>query len=232
MYIILVTDNHELTATNRERIMQRSKLVDKMCFLVPQQYDDMDMSKTTVCMEYLTPVSREYRSEILTLSDELYKNHLQYIVPFNTDLTRESGNVEIQLTFTCVSMDETGAVSQYVRKTSSANIPIIPVAAWSDIIPDSALTALDQRLIKTDLMIQQLADLNEVIADEIPEDLLVENGKLYLADADGNKKGNGADVVVPRVADDSDGSNDGLIELEYSAIEENPSDESGNFSEL
>lgn len=233
MYIILVTDNHELIATNRERIMQRSNLVNNMCFLVPQTYDNLDMSKATICLEYLTPVGHEYKSEILTVSDELYQNHLQYTLPFNTALTKEPGDVELQLTFTFVEMDEDGVVSQYVRKTSTTKVTIVPIAAWSDVIPDSALTALDQRLIKTDLMIQQLADINEAIAEDIPEDLVVDNGKLYLADSEGNKKGNGADIVLPRIPDNSDGANDGLIEIEDDELkDDSTSDENGNFSEL
>ena len=76
MYTILVCDDHSLRTTNRERIMQRSKLVDKLHFLVPPTYDDLDMSATTVCLESLKPVSREYKTEILEVSEELSKNHL------------------------------------------------------------------------------------------------------------------------------------------------------------
>ena len=116
MYTILVKDDHSLVATQRERIMQRSKLVNKMHFLVPPKYDGLDMSKTTVCLEYLRPVSREYKSEILTCSEELYKDYLEYVLPFDTDLTKEAGQLELQLTFTCVDMDADGNVNQYVRK--------------------------------------------------------------------------------------------------------------------
>ena len=255
MYTILVTDGHELRATQRERIMQRSSLVDKIHFLVPQNYDSIDMSATTVCMEYLSPASREYRSEILIRSEELYKDHLEFIVPMNTKLTREPGDLEIQLTFTMVSMNADGTVNQYVRKTSPTTITIIPIAAWADIIPDSELTALDQRLIKTDMMIQQMYDINMALADSVPDDLMVQNGKVYLSQ-NGQVMANtiGADVVVPRTKDD-DGIDDGLVELDDinhkednpdcdcgcdhdnfeeldSYVATQPDDENGNFSEL
>lgn len=182
MYTILVNDNHELVATQRERIMQRSKLVDKMHFLVPPNYNDLDMSKTTVCLEYLRPVSREYKSEILTLSEELYKEHLEYILPIDTDLTKEAGQVELQLTFTCVDMDADGNVKQYVRKTEPTYINIIAIADWSIHMPDDALTAIDQRLIKTDMLVAQLADINAALSDAIPDDLMVgEDNRLYLS---------------------------------------------------
>lgn len=257
MYTILVSDDHELITTQRERIMQRSKLVDKLHFLVPPNYDNLDMSITTVCMEYKTPVGHEYKSETLVMSEELYKDHLEFIVPFDTNFTRESGNLEVQLTFTCAIMDADGNVKQYVRKTSPTNITIIPIAAWADVIPDSALTALDQRLIKQDMQMQQMLDINEALANSTIDGFAVgEDGKLY-----GTVAGEipvdfvGVDVVVPRTADD-DGRNDGLIELgdvnhddndpncdcgyDHDNFEEldsfvagsNQDDENGNFSEL
>lgn len=237
MYTILVTDGHELITTQRERIMQRSKLVDKLHFLVPPNYDDLDMSATTVCMEYRTPVGHEYKSENLTMSKELYKDYLEYVLPFDTKFTREPGELEVQLTFTCVIMDADGKVSQYVRKTSPTTITIVPIAAWADVIPDSALTPLDQRMIYADKMIQQMADINMALADSVPDDIMIQNGKVYLSQ-NGQVMPNtiGADVVVPRTKDD-DGREDGLIELgEIKHNDNNPDCNCGcdhdNFEEL
>ena len=237
MYTILVTDEHELIATQRERIMQRSKLIDKLHFLVPPNYDNLDMSATTVYMEYKTPVGHEYSSELLTMSSQPYKDHLEFIVPFDTNLTKEAGDLEIQLSFTCVVMDETGKVSQYVRKTSPTTITIVPIAAWADVIPDSALTPLDQRMIYADKMIQQMADINMALADAVPDDIMVQNGKVYLSQ-NGQIMPNtiGADVVVPRTKDD-DGRNDGLIELGKITHDDNDPDcdcgcDHNNFEEL
>lgn len=237
MYTILVTDGHELITTQRERIMQRSKLVDKLHFLVPPNYDDLDMSATTVCLEYLTPISKEYKTEILTKSEELYKDHLEFIVPIDTKLTKEAGNLELQLTFSMVTMDADGNVTQYVRKTSPTTITIIPIMAWSDVIPDENLTAVDQRLMVANTMIAQLADINEALADAIPDDIMIQNGKVYLSQ-NGQVMPNtiGADVVVPRTKDD-DGREDGLIELgEIKHNDNNPDCNCGcdhdNFEEL
>lgn len=214
MYTILVQDDHSLIATQRERIMQRSKCADTLHFLVPPNYDGMDMGATTVCLEYLTPVGREYKSEVLTLSEELYKDHLEYKLPFDTNFTREAGDLQMQLTFTNVSMDADGNISQYVRKTSTAIINIVPISAWADIVPDSALTALDQRMIYVNSMIQQMEDINMALADSVPDDLMVKDGKVYLSQ-NGHVMANtiGADVLVPRTKDD-DGIDDGLIELD------------------
>lgn len=234
MYTILVTDGHELRATQRERIMQRSSLVDKFHFLVPPNYDSLDMSATTVCMEYLTPASREYRSEILVASEELYKDHLEFIVPMDTKLTREPGDLEIQLTFTMVSMNADGTVNQYVRKTSPTTITIVPIAAWADVIPDDALTALDQRLIALNAMANQLADINNALADSIPNTLVEKDGKLHIGiDGEPLVDSVGVDVVFPGIKDINDSADDGLIELfEDSEDDEDDQEDDNWFIEL
>ena len=159
MYTILVTSNNELVTSVAERIMQRSKLVDNLHFLVEPSYKGLSMADFTATLEYILPVSREYRTETLVLSDELYKDRLEYKLPFDTALTREAGKIEVQLTFTCVELDEYGNDVQRVRKTSTTTINIVPISAWADIIPDSALSALDQRLIKLDAQMKALSEL-------------------------------------------------------------------------
>lgn len=163
MYTLLLTENNELVTTVKERIMQRSKLVDNLHFLVDPMYKGIDMSSFTVMMEYLTPVSREYRTEILIKSEELYKQMLEYKLPFDTQLTREAGRIEVQLTFVKVGLDADGNSMQQVRKTSKAVINIVPISAWSDIIADSALTALDQRLIQVDAMLNAANEFNQYL---------------------------------------------------------------------
>lgn len=160
MYTLLLNETNEFITTVKERIMQRSKLVDNLHFLVEPSYKGLDMSDFTVMLEYVLPISKEYKSEILVKSDELYKNYLEYKLPFDTCLTKEHGKIEVQLTFIKVDLDEEGNSIQRVRKTSKATITIVPIAAWSDVIADSALSALDQRLIQTEAMINQLNEIS------------------------------------------------------------------------
>lgn len=171
MYVILVNNDNTLTSTKKERIMQRSKMVDNLWFLVSPIYNGIDLTDCTVLLEYLLPVSKSYKTEILTLSEERYEDHLKYVLPFDTELTSESGKIELQLTFLKVGLNPDGSDSQQVRKTSTCFVDIVPIAAWSDIIPDSALSAIDQRLIKADAQIRALADMSETISNNIVDDL-------------------------------------------------------------
>lgn len=167
MYVILVNDDNTLYGSHKERIMQRSKLVDNLTFVVNPIYRNMyDMAHASVMLEYVLPISRRYDTINLVLSNERYGDgYLQYKLPFDTNLTSEAGKLELQLTFAYVELDENGNGIQRVRKTSPTTIEIVPISAWSDIIPDSALSALDQRLIKTDAQIRAIDEMNQIIAN-------------------------------------------------------------------
>ena len=191
MYTILVNESNELITTVKERIMQRSKLVDDLHFLVEPTYKGIAMSDFTVMMEYILPISREYKTEILVKSDELYKDQLEYKLPFDTCLTKEHGKIEVQLTFIRVTLNAEGQPVQQVRKTSSAVITIVPISAWSDIIADSALTALDQRLIQTQAMLEAVNDMNIYLAENKADDIIYnEEGKYIQLTANGKPIGN------------------------------------------
>lgn len=193
MYTILVTDDNELKVTIKERIMQRSKMVDSFHFLVKPMYkENIDMTGFTVTMEYKLPVSNEYATKditedlILTVDEEgntvLYKDMLEYKLPFDTNLTAEAGEVEVQLTFTKSEMDTEGVVTQFVRKTSPCKITIVPIDAWSNVVPDKALTALDQRILKIDEQIHALSESAMLLVQDKADNIKLdtETNEIYL----------------------------------------------------
>lgn len=176
MYTILVCDDNSLYGSHKERIIKGSKLVDKLMFIVNPIYKDVDMTNATVVLEYVLPISRKYKTEYLTLSDERYNDcFLQYQIPFDTSLTSENGNVELKLTFAYTEMDESGKIVQRVRKTSSTTVEITAIEAWADLIPDEALSSLDERIIKQDAQIRALADLAYLLNDNQVDNLVYDS---------------------------------------------------------
>lgn len=178
-YVILVNDDNTMTASKKERIVQRSKLVDTLWFLSPPTYQGKDMSKATVLLEYLLPVSKKYGSMILRKDEDGHKEYLKYLLPdsdeINTVFTSEAGELQIKLSFIYVDLDVDGKSIQMVRKTAPAyKMTVVPNEAWSDIIPDDALSSLDQRIIKIDAQIKQLNEhhdnLEKTKADNIKYD--------------------------------------------------------------
>lgn len=220
MYTILVTNDNELRVTVKERIMQRSKLVDSFHFLVDQLYkDNIDMTDFTVTMEYVLPVSKKYVTETLVLQlDEegttaLYKDKLEYCLKFDTNLTAEAGEIEVQLTFTKTELDEEGVATQYVRKTTPCTITIVPITAWSDIIPDSALTALDQKILKIDAQIQALAESAVLYTNDKADNIVLdtETHEIYLT-ANGEPLGDR--ITIDELGDTLvDVKDEGLIQV-------------------
>ena len=181
MYVILVNPDNTLYGSIKQRVMQRSKMVDTLKFICDPIYNGIDMTDASVMLEYIMPVSREYKTVLLTLSKERYNDcFLQYELPFDVDLTSQAGALELQLTFAYVEMTPSGAGIQRVRKTSATTIEIIPITAWSDIVPDSALSSLDQRLLKLDAQMRAMNDymdgmdsnrVNNLVYDSVEDTL-------------------------------------------------------------
>lgn len=203
MYTILVNDDDTLYGSHKERIMQRSKLVENLVFIVDPIYRKThDMTNASVLLEYVLPVSRKYDTINLVLSEEKYNDcYLQYKLPFDTNLTSEAGSLELQLTFAYVEMTPNGTGIQRVRKTSPTTIEIIPITAWSDIVPDSALSALDQRLIKIDSQMRAMNDFLDVI-DNNKVDNLVYNANEDTLQLSAGGIGIGDKVSVKDMLDD------------------------------
>ena len=153
------------------------------------------------------PISKRYRSENLVLSQELYKDQLEYVLPIDTILTQEHGDIELQITFTYVHRGSDGQMLQHVRKTTPTTITITSIAAWSDFIPDDALTSLDQRLLKIDAMIQDLNEFNTNLDKTKADNISLEKniiqltshgekiGDAHLLPSGGNTDENGVPVV-------------------------------------
>lgn len=213
MYTLLVNQNNEIITTVRERIMQRSKLVDNLHILVDPMYKEHDMSEFTVMMEYLLPVSKEYHSEILVKSDALYKENLEYKLPFDTCLTKEAGRIEVQLTFAKVEMDAEGNTTQHIRKAGPAAITIIPLTAWSNVIADDALAAIDQRLIMAEAMINAANEFNQHLYETKADNIMLDKENKYVQlTANGSPigdriewvNGGGCDIVSFVINEDGD----------------------------
>lgn len=195
MYTIIVNDDNSLYGSCKERIMQREKLFNKLWILVPQYYNGYDMSQCTVTMRYLRPISKDFVTETLVLSDERYEEYLKYVLPVDTCITKEWGDLELNLTFIMLDTDDEGNVIQRVRKTGNHVLTITKLPNWDAVVPDESLAALDQRIIMQSAQIKALENLAETL-ENTQVDNLVYNPKedvLHLA-SKGNLVGNKVSV--------------------------------------
>lgn len=232
MYVILVEQDDTLYGSKKERIMEKSKCVDNLVFVVDPIYrNTYDMTDATVMLEYLRPISRRYETEFLVLSDERYNGFLQYKLPFDTNLTSEHGSLELQLTFVYTDLDEKGNGIQRVRKTSSTTIDIVPISAWANIIPDSALSALDQRVIMMTSQIKAIEEMQRIVSDNKADNIKYNEDTNELQLLSGEKE-IGNKVTLKNVEDSLE---DGIPVIDFSNIsdEDVPSeDEDDNVVEF
>lgn len=203
--ILLTQENELIDTTPKERIMQKSKLVDELHFIVDAMYKGTDMSTFTMVMEYKLPVSNEYKTQILEQSPELYKGMIEYKIPIDTDITKYPGNVEIQITMSKLESDARGKVLQRIRKVQPTVLKIYPIAAWSDMIPDADLTALDQRILKQDAQIKELNELADKLNMTKADNLSYSENMLQLT-SNGEKIGDAVSIT-------SSGSSAGNFEI-------------------
>lgn len=194
MYTFLINADNSLTASVTERIMQRSKLVDSLHFLADTIYSGVDMTDYTVLLEYKLPVSKSYKTEILKKSTELYKNKLEYKLPFDTNLTSEAGDIEFWLTFSDVEMTADGETIQHVRKVGPGVVHIIPISNWADVVPDEALSSLDQRLIELIALNKSMYDQLNINLDGKADNIKYQNNILQLT-SNGKEIGNAVEIT-------------------------------------
>ena len=142
MYTILIKDDNTTIATQRSNIMHRSSLVNEFRILVNPIWNGlskpMDMRNFTCVMEFRLPNSTTYIPEVLTLSDELFEDKLEY-----------------KFIFTYLEMNDKGQFLEHSRKTTSNVLTVIPVEQWNEYVADSNLDSIVQILMTSQSQIEQ-----------------------------------------------------------------------------
>lgn len=203
MHTLLINDYNMITTTNAERIVQRTKGAHTICIRTKNEYNGIKMNECSAVLFYRLPVSGEWHPFELTPSEELYKGtHVEYQFSADTWLTQEYGDIQIEIRFYNATMNGYVQVDQYVRKATDGIIHISRSQDWASGVADSLLDTFDQRIIQL-MMVQNRQD--EMMVESIVNSastLTVEDGKLYLVSASGEKMGSPADVIVPRTKED------------------------------
>lgn len=188
MYTILINTDNTATAVERQRIMQYSKLVDTLRFIVPETYNGWKIDQSSFVLQYRTPLSHTLRMATVELSNEPYAaGYLQYRLQVDTDMTAENGDLELQVSFKEVSMDEEGVTTTRNRNIEGIVIPIVPVTNWFT-APDEALDTLTQYYVANQQAIQAISDLVGLINQTKADDLILDEDNGYLSVSVGGKK--------------------------------------------
>ena len=192
-----------LNISVKTTIYQREKLVDNFRFLIPPTYDFVDLSDFTVILKYLDQ-GNEAHSEVLVKEDELYKEHLSYILPVDTNLTRFAGDITLHLTMSKVDMEEK---KQYSLETGEVTITISPLSDYYHFVSDSSLDAVSQKISELDVRLEAMDKIAETYDQSKADDLSYEDNTLQLL-ANGKKIGSPQKLDDEIPAIDIDGSSD------------------------
>lgn len=160
MYTILVNSDDSMVASVREPIYHRSSMMQKLRFLTDQYWtkndESLDLTDFMCTLEYKTPASKRYIPVMLTPSESLYKNKLEYVVNIDTMITAEVGNVELKLTWTKLESNDDGTFVERCRLTPTTTIEVLPVAQWSDYVADSDLSNIAQIMLTNQAVMEQM----------------------------------------------------------------------------
>ena len=74
-----------------------------------------------------------------------------------------------------MDVDENGNIVQRVRKTTDHILHVTQLPNWDSVVPDAALSALDQRILKQDAQIRALTDLANAIDSNKVDDLVYDD---------------------------------------------------------
>lgn len=193
MYTFLLNKDKSLLATERIKIYQREKLVDKVQFILPQSYEDIDLTNKNVSI-ILKYVDQEgnAQSEFLVKDDELYKdNYVRCELPIDTNITKFAGNITLHLTI--IYLDVENQINQ-VMHSSETILTISPLKDMYVNINDKSLEILDQKIIELQASIEAANILNESIDKNKADDLSYEDNTLQLMS-------NGKKIGTPQTLD-------------------------------
>lgn len=179
MYTILMNSDKSLVCTTRTTLYQRDKLVDKLQILIPQTYEDINLSDFMAVLKYVDQ-GNEVHSEILIQDEELYKDsYLRYTLPIDTNLTRFAGDIKLCLTLNKVDMEE---MKEYSLNTCETTITITPLSDYYSFISDKSLSVIDQKVNELNAKLEAIDKMattyDETKADNIKLDK--ETSEIYL----------------------------------------------------
>ncbi len=185
MYTLKITDDNTVVTTVKEQIIERSNCVDKIQVLVSKLYkDQIDMSKAKVYMKYVFPISKKIKTIRLIANNISYENdYIQYLIPAESELTSEAGDVEISFNFIISNSDDTTQndtestdKNAYIRKTQSGYIQISPLATFDKYETYEAVVATDEEIpnsVKLDSENKKIVLVNKY-GDELGEGISME----------------------------------------------------------
>lgn len=168
-----MNDDKSLTATVVTTLYQREKLADKIQILIHPNYGELDLNEFTATLKYVDQANVPH-AEILKKDAELYKEHIRYVLPVDTELTQYAGDITIRLTFTKTDME---VKKVFVVHTGELVIKISPLKDYYSFVPDESLEFVDQIVSDLQNKISALYKIADIYDKTKADNIQIKNGK-------------------------------------------------------
>lgn len=142
MYTIVMDKNKNLNTTVRTTLFQKESMVDKIQFLIPPTYNDIDIGQYTAILKYVDP-NGNFHTEKMEADEEMYKNYLRYTLDVTSKLTQVAGKHTVRMSFLDIKGDTDEEI--YKLETNSTTIEIQKPDGFNDavIFEDIEATEID-----------------------------------------------------------------------------------------
>lgn len=188
MYTILMKEDKSLVATSRSILRQYESLVDKIQFIIPKMYGDLDFSTGDyqIVLKYVDQANIPH-TVFLEKGEELYKeNYINCILPVGIELTKFAGDITMYISVMDVNIEDETKVE--VLHTNGITISITPLDDIYGFAPNESFQKMDQEILKLQVAIKANTILAEAIDQNKADDLSYEDNTLSLM-ANGKKIG-------------------------------------------
>ena len=206
--IIVMNPDKSLVITKQTNIYCKENMVDKLKFLFPEKYQELELADCTATLKY-TDTNNVPHAEILQKDEELYKGKLAYTLPLDSELTEFPGDINLRVTFTKIDME---TQTQYVMHTGEVTITVLPLADYYNFVPDKSLEFVDQILGYFQAKIEAVEKIAETYDSEKADNISYENDKLQLTS-------NGFKIGDPVSISGGSGGNPGGSDNEFEVVE-------------
>lgn len=141
-----MNEDKSLSCTVKTTLHQREKLVDKIQFLIPNTYGDINLQDSIILLKYLDQGNVPH-AEKLIMDEELYKeDFIRCVMDVDTNLTRFSGDIKIYLSF--LMLNGENGLHEEVMHSGEAIINIVPLDDYFTFVSDDSLQVIDKVMIE------------------------------------------------------------------------------------
>lgn len=188
MYTIIMNQDKSLIASIKTTLYQREKLVDKIQFLLPQEYEPthIQIKDCIILLKYIDQEGIPH-AEKLVVDDELYKDKVRCVIDVDTNLTEFAGDIKCYLDFLKLNTDN--GLYESVLSSGETIITIQPRDDYFAYVPNESLDVVNKAILSLEAKAKALESIAEEYnvskADNIVK--TVEDDNVLLQLASGNK---------------------------------------------